>query len=110
MSCRQLELFRLEAIDGATAAANVEGDPNALLWVNPLAAPIYVRFGSGAVGRTSYDLVIPGESLGSWPLGPFARVAAIVDYPGAPPTADANLQAVLSVTDAALGAFVGPLA
>lgn len=110
MSCRQLELFRLDATDGASSSAPVEGDPSTLLWVNPLEAPIYVRFGSGEPGPTGYDLVIPGESMGSWPLGPIARVAAKVDYPGAVPAGDASLQAIFTVSDATLGVFVGPLA
>lgn len=110
MSCIQRPLFRLPAVDGARAAAPVEGDPSGLLWCNPLRAPIFVSFSGSTPSRSSYDLVIPGESLGSWPLGPIARVGAVVDYPGAVPSADANLEAILSVTNAGVGVHVGPLA
>ena len=111
MACRVAELFRLAAVDGARGTNALTGEPATLLVYNPLAAPIWIRFGTSTPSATSHDLSCPGQAVMAWPVdGGTGNITAIVDYPGAVPGADAGLEAIIRASEATLGAFVGPLA
>ena len=110
-ACRVAELFRLEAVDGADGTNALTGEPATLLVYNPLAAPVYIRFGSSLPSASSHDLACPGQAIMAWPIdGGTGNVTAVVEYPGAVPAGDVGLEAIIRASEATLGAFVGPLA
>lgn len=110
MGCRVVELFRLPAVDGARGENALTGDPATLLILNPLAAPVYIRFGTGTPSPTSFDLACPGEAMMAWPIdGGTGNITAVVDYPGAVPAGDVGQECIIRASEATLGAFVGAL-
>jgi hypothetical protein len=113
MGGRVVELFRLAAEDGdrGTNPLTEIGEPATLLVQNPLAAPVYIRFGASPPSVRSHDLACPARSIMAWPIDPgTANITAVVDYPGAVPAADAGLEAIIRASEATLGPFVGPFA
>jgi hypothetical protein len=113
MGCKIAELFRLPAVvagdpeaDGSNA---MTGEPATLLVFNPLAAPIFIRYGTSVPTPQSYDLACPGEAVLAWPIMGTGVISAIVVYPGAVPAGDVGQEAIVSYTEATLPAFVGPL-
>jgi len=111
MTCRVVELFRLAAEEGAAGTNALTGEPATLLVYNPLAAPVYIRFGNSLPSATSHDLACPGQAIMAWPIdGGTGNITAVVDYPGAVPAGDVGLEAIIRASEATLGAFVGPLA
>lgn len=110
MACRVVELFQLPAVDGAKGSGALTGEPATLLVFNPLAAPIYIRFGSSLPSASSHDLACPGQAIMAWPIdGGTGRITAVVDYPGAVPATDVGA-AIIRASEATLGAFVGAIA
>jgi hypothetical protein len=109
---RQVELFRLEAVDGAKrVGAPIPPDLRAmsLLVLNPLAAPIYFRWSGSAPSVTDYDYACPGEAQMTAHIAGVERISAVVDYAGAVPPGDVNQSAIVSVTEVVLSPSVGPL-
>jgi hypothetical protein len=110
MVCRVTELFRLAAEDGADGQGALTGEPATLLIYNPLAAPVYIRFGPSLPSAASHDLACPAEAIMAWPIdGGTGIITATVDYPGAVPAGDLGQETIVRASEATLGAFVGPL-
>ena len=111
MGCPQTELFRLPAVDAAQATAIVPSTMDGTLVVhNALAATIVVTFSTSDPVVPTYDLIVPGEALLTYPIGGVTNITARVRYAGAVPAGDANLSAIFLVTARGMGATVGPLA
>ncbi len=108
MACKIQELFRLQAIDGDSGAGSMTGDPATLLIYNPLAAPIYIRFGASIPSAASHDLACPGDAIMAWPIQGPGVITALIDYAGAIPAGDVG-EAIIRSSEATLAPFVGPL-
>jgi hypothetical protein len=113
-ACKVTELFRIPAVVAGDPDADntgpLTGEPATLLVYNPLAAPVYFRFGTGTPTATAHDLACPGEAIMAWPIdGGTGNITAVLVYPGAVPAADVGQELVVRSTEASLGAFVGPL-
>jgi hypothetical protein len=107
--CKVLELFRLRAVDGDSASESTSGPVGTLLVYNPLAAPVYIGFGSSVPSAAAHDVACPGESILQWPISGVDTISAVVDYPGAVPATDVG-RVIVRVIESTQPAFVGPLA
>lgn len=116
---RAAELLRLRAEDDASDTAPLPEWARSLVILNPLDAPVFLRFdvtGSlvGTLPGTAagYDVVCPGAALMVYPIPSDIRqrqLIAAVDYAGAVPSGDSGHFCIVSVTEAAHAPTVGPV-
>jgi hypothetical protein len=109
VACQRSDIARPPAADGTTTGI-IPSWAATLVVFNPLSAVIRISVTGAPPTATSYDVIVPGNSLFQWPLfGNSTQLTAVVDYPGAVPADEANTFAVIGVMEADHGAFVGSL-
>lgn len=102
----RIELLRLGAEDVDKAFAILPGIGEcSYVIVNPLQTALYIWFGSGPDG-VAPDLIVPGWTQLTYPVGDEAQVTVRVHVPYTPGS-DPELMAIVSVTTADMKATLG---